>query len=398
MAGTLVAVDVNATLRVHVLQRGGRPTILPTNVPPPLHTSPHQRTRPFSPAQLPRARQSVRYALPPTPTMSESVDPKPFGMGPRLGVARAMREDSSPQQATPFAVIGTAAGAALPAYTSNATSALGVATKITELRGVLELRRSQALTPYRVEAWQSFLHHCNLLVKYPDLVSSLRLGFDAGIRPILSTYAPSNSPTLHLHPEAYRDMVSNEFKKGRYIGPCTRQEVEALIGPFQSSPLSWVPKPGKPGKYRAVHNFSFPHTPTPEFASINSSIDADLYPCTWGTFATICFTIFNLPPGSQAAIRDVAEAYRTIPIVADQWPGLVVKLLEEDEFAINTCDNFGLTSAGGIYGSLGDATLDIFRAQGIGPSSKWVDDHIFFRILRKSCFSFSQHLSPTSSR
>ena len=193
-------------------------------------------------------------------------------------------------------------------------------------------------------------------------------------------------------------MVSNEFKKGRYIGPCTRQEVEALIGPFQSSPLSWVPKPGKPGKYRAVHNFSFPHTPTPEFASINSSIDADLYPCTWGTFATICFTIFNLPPGSQAAIRDVAEAYRTIPIVADQWPGLVVKLLEEDEFAINTCDNFGLTSAGGIYGGLGDATLDIFRAQGIGPSSKWVDDHIFFRILRKSCFSFSQHLSPTSSR
>ena len=304
-------------------------------------------------------------------------------MGPRPGVARVTRDDSSPQQATPSAAIGTAAGAALPAHTSNATSAPGVATKITELRGVLELRKSQALTPYRVEAWQSFLHRCNLLVKYPNLISSLHFGFDAGIRPILSTYAPSNSPTLHLHPEAYRDMVSNEFKKGRYIGPCTRQEVEALIGPFQSSPLSWVPKPGKPGKYRAVHNFSFPHTPTPEFASINSSIDADMYPCTWGTFATICFTVFNLPPGSQAAIRDVAEAYRTIPIVADQWPGLVVKLLEEDEFAINTCDNFGLTSAGGIYGGLGDATLDIFRAQGIGPSSKWVDDHIFFRILRE---------------
>src|ERR1700678_1324034 len=152
------------------------------------------------------------------------------------------------------------------------------------------------------------------------------------------------------------------------------------------SPLSWVPRRGKPGQYRAVHNFSFPHTPTHDVASINSTIDADLYPCTWGTFATVCFTIFNLPPGSQAAIRDVAEAYRTIPIVADQWPGLVVKLLNEDEFAINICDNFGLTSAGGIYGELGDATLDIFRAQGIGPSSKWVDDHIFFRIRRKSSF------------
>ena len=285
--GTMVAADANATLHVRVHQQGGHRT--PTSVPPPLHISPHQRTLPFSPAQLFRARQSVRYASPPTPTMSGNAAPRPSGMGPRPGVARVTRDDSSPQQATPSAAIGTAAGAALPAHTSNATSAPGVATKITELRGVLELRKSQALTPYRVEAWQSFLHRCNLLVKYPNLISSLHFGFDAGIRPILSTYAPSNSPTLHLHPEAYRDMVSNEFKKGRYIGPCTRQEIEALIGPFQSSPLSWVPKPGKPGKYRAVHNFSFPHTPTPEFASINSSIDADMYPCTWALVATTLF-------------------------------------------------------------------------------------------------------------
>ena len=253
-----------------------------------------------------------------------------------------------------------------------------------ELRGALELRKNQALTPYKVDAWEAFLLRCNLLVKYPNLTHSLRYGFDAGIRPIYSTYTPPNSPTLLQHPEAYQEMVSNEFKKGRYVGPCTRLEVEALIGPFQSSPLSWVPKPGKPGKYRAVHNFSFPHTSTSTVASINSTIDADTYPCTWGTFATICFTIYNLPPGSQASIRDVAEAYRTIPILPDQWPGLVVKLLDDDEFAINICDNFGLASAGGIYGEVGDATLDIFRVQGIGPISKWVDDHIFFCILSKS--------------
>ena len=248
------------------------------------------------------------------------------------------------------------------------------------LRGALELRENQALTPYKVNAWESLLLQCNLHVKYPKLIYSLRNGFDAGIHPILCTYIPPNSNTLLQHPEAYLEMVSKEFKKGRYIGPCTRQEVETLIGPFQSSPLSWVPKPGKPGKYRAVHNFSFPHIPTPTAASINSFINADMYPCTWGTFDTVCFTMFNLPPGSQAAIRDVAEAYRTVPIIPDQWPGLVVKLLGEDQFAINTCNNFGLTSAMGIYGEIGDATLDIFRAQGIGPVSKWVDDHIFFRI------------------
>ena len=361
-----------------------------SNVPPLPHTSLLPRIRVFSPAQPPKVNRSVRYAWPSTLTTPESAVPKTFGMDQRPGAARTTREDSSLPLVPPFAAIGTVAEAAPPAPTSSVTSAQGVETKSMGLRDVLELRRSRALTPYRVDAWHYFLHHCNLHVKYPNLVDSLRNGFNAGIPPILSTYTPPNGSTLHQHPEEYQDLVSNEFRKGRYIGPCSRQEVEALIGPFQSSPLSLVPKPGKPGKFRAVHNFSFPHTPTPGASSINSSIDADAFPCTWGTFATICFTIFNLPPGSQAAIRDVAEAYRTIPILPEQWPGLVVKLREEDKYAINICNNFGLTSAGGLYGEVGDATLDIFRVQGIGPSSKWVDDHIFFRILRKSFrFSFS---------
>jgi hypothetical protein len=301
-------------------------------------------------------------------------------MVPKPGAGKARREDSSPQQAPLYAATGTADVVAPPALTSSATNAPGAGARITELRAALELRKKQALTPYRVEAWESLLRHYSLFVKYPNLSFSLRNGFDAGIQPIYITSTPANSPSLLLHPEAYQEMVTKEFSKGRYIGPCTRQEVESLIGPFQSSPLSWVPKPGKPGKYRAVHNFSHPHTPTPTTASINSSIDADEFPCTWGTFATICHTIYNLPPRSEAAIRDVAEAYRTIPIIPDQWPGLVVKLLDDDEFAINVCNNFGLTSAGGIYGEVGDASLDIFRAHGIGPISRWVDDHIFFRI------------------
>ena len=38
-------------------------------------------------------------------------------------------------------------------------------------------------------------------------------------------------------------------------------------------------------------------------------------------------------------------------------------------------------AAGGMYGDLADAGVDIFRAHGMGPLSKWVDDHIFFHIL-----------------
>lgn len=294
------------------------------DVPRP-HPMPSPGARFFHRAQPSKASLSVPYVWPWIPSTPGSVAPRPSGTDPRPGAERARKGDLSPQLAPPCAATGTTVGVAPPAHTSSATSVPDAETKIMALRNVLERRKNQALTPYKVEAWESCLHLYNLFVKYPTFTQSLRTGFNAGIQPIYITSTPANSSTLCQHPEAYQEMVAKEFKKGRYIGPCTHQEVEALIGPFQSSPLSWVPKPGKPGKYRAVHNFSYPHVPTLVTTSINHTINANMFPCTWGTFATTCFTIFNLPPGSQAAIRDVAEAYCTIPITSDQWPGLMVK-------------------------------------------------------------------------
>ena len=97
-------------------------------------------------------------------------------------------------------------------------------------------------------------------------------------------------------------------------------------------------------------------------SSVNSHINCDDFPSTWGTFTTVTLLIAHLPPGSQASVQDVAEAYRTIPAHPDQWPGLVICLQEEDSFAINMCNNFGLTSAGGVYGLVADARVDIFHS------------------------------------
>ena len=218
--------------------------------PPPLPlTSLHLSTQLFHLAQPHKAYQPVPYAWPQTLTTPENVAPRLSGMDPKPGARRAMREGSSLLQAQLCAVTGTTGGDAPPALTSSDMSVLGTEARIMGLRGALELRKNQAITPYKVEAWESLLLKCNLYVKYPNLIDSLRKGFDTGIWPIYLTSAPPNSPTLLLHPEAYQEMVTNKFSKGLYIGPCSRQEVELLIGPFQSSPLSWVPKPGKPGKF-----------------------------------------------------------------------------------------------------------------------------------------------------
>jgi hypothetical protein len=88
-------------------------------------------------------------------------------------------------------------------------------------------------------------------------------------------------------------------------------ELQDLIGPFQTSPLSIIQKLGKPGKFRLIQNFSFPHALNTHFQSpsINSHIDADNFPTTWGKFETVYKLIVMLPPESKAVTQDVAEAY-----------------------------------------------------------------------------------------
>ena len=60
------------------------------------------------------------------------------------------------------------------------------------------------------------------------------------------------------------------------------------------------------------------------------------------------------------------------------------------EFAIDKCLAFGCSSSAGVYGNLADASADIFRAEGIGPISKWVDDFVFFHIPSAQVSHYNQ--------
>lgn len=242
-------------------------------------------------------------------------------------------------------------------------------------------------TPLVADEWKTALENANILDKYSPIPQFIANGADAGIGPIYSTFAPPNHPSIASNQTIFNEIVNTEFQKGRYWGPFSKNELERIIGPFQTSPLSLIPKAGKPGKFRLIQNLSYPRNLS-GVRSINSSIDSDLYPCTWGTFSTTAVSVRSLPPGSLGACRDVSEAYRIIPLAKDQWPGIAVRIREEGPsnpkpFALNTCTSFGKKSSGGLFGLFGDALLDIFRAAGIGPSLRWVDDFVFFRLQRQ---------------
>lgn len=254
----------------------------------------------------------------------------------------------------------------------------------TELKIALALSRGEPRTPYRADTWERLLSEARLSSRYPTLVEGLRRGFIIDFPAVAQTQAPENRASAAENGDQFDALVTRETAKGRYIGPFTRDDLECLLGPFQSSPISIIPKPAKPGHFRIIQNFSFPRTPTPfnPNPSVNSFIDSSKFPCTWGTFASISLLIWRLPPGSQAATRDIAEAYRTIPLHPSQWPAAVVRA-NPDNFYVDTCLAFGAAPSAGVYGTVADAGADLARASGLGPLEKWVDDHFLARMLRR---------------
>ena len=166
-----------------------------------------------------------------------------------------------------------------------------------EPSSALAQRRLKPLSPYPPKAWSTELKLLGLKDRYPHLVRGLEDGFQLGVPKILHTYTPLNNPSVNKLQIVYNNILANEFTAGRYIGPFTRRQLESELGPFQTSPLSLVPKASKPGKYRAVHDFSYPHSPLAETTSVNAHIDSDNFPCTWGTFSTVVVT--HCPPSSR---------------------------------------------------------------------------------------------------
>ena len=123
--------------------------------------------------------------------------------------------------------------------------------------------------------------------------------------------------------------------------------------------------------------------------SINARISPDEFTATYSTFPIVSLLMSSLPPGSQGAVQDVAEAYHTIPVHLSQWHGLVVRL-SDSHFTIDTALCFGFSPSAGIYGNVVSAGADIMRFIGIGPILRWVDDHLFIRIPRIHLHSYNE--------
>ncbi len=85
------------------------------------------------------------------------------------------------------------------------------------------------------------------------------------------------------------------------------------------------------------------------------------------------------PPGTQACTLDIAKFHRTCPVNPHHKPFLVVQG-RNGEFFIDHTHPFGAASASSNSGMIANATVDIWRAEGVQPVLKYEDDLKSFRM------------------
>ena len=237
------------------------------------------------------------------------------------------------------------------------------------------------VTPFRWQVWEDLLSAAGTLEDFADVPKGIRFGWRIGVPDsytLSSTFIPPNHKSALDHIDFLLEYINSEVREGRYSGPFSPSRLEHIIGPFRTSPLGVIPKPGS-SKFRLIQDHSFPRNDS--FPSINSLIDSSLFECDWGTFSDCWLRVASAPPGSQAAVFDVEAAHRRSPIAPeDQY--LVCVMIEVDgvtRIYVDHCACFGCSSSSGLFGRPGDAIITIFAHKGVSDTLRWADDFVFFR-------------------
>lgn len=250
----------------------------------------------------------------------------------------------------------------------------------------------KVITPLAHDAWHRILVNCSLLTQFHDVPLGLRNGFKTGVSSsLIAPYIPDNHKSALTSPLIVNDHIRKELDLKRYSGPFSVSQLLTLIGPFRTAPLGVVPKPNS-NKSRIIQDLSYPRN-DPNFASVNSEINSDDFPCEWGSFAQCYFLVAKAPLGTEVAVFDVDSAYRNIPIHPDDQRHFCVSW--EGQVYIDHCVAFGSDSSAGLFGRVADCFVAIIKYHGAQQVLKWVDDIIFFRYPCNSLPPYSYSYDAT---
>jgi len=206
------------------------------------------------------------------------------------------------------------------------------------------------------------------LRNFPDkvfvrqLIDNLRHGCSIGYTGPQFTHIADNLQSATQQPEVIDATLKEECEAGRILGPFALPPLPN----FRTSGLGLVPK--HDGGWRIIYHLSAPAND-----SINDFIDPELYSLSYCTIDD-AYTILNeLGPGALMSKIDLKNAFRLIPVRAEDWN--LLGICWRQLFYIDTCLPFGLRSAPYLFNQLSTAIHWILQhSKGVRHLLHYLDD------------------------
>lgn len=163
------------------------------------------------------------------------------------------------------------------------------------------------VTPLNADKLELMARSFGIFQKWAHVIDGVCNGFNVGIKEqFSSSIIHPNHSSSSLDSDFISSYIQAEEAAGRYSSAFSKLELEALIGPFCSSPLGLVPKDSN--SFCLIQDLSFPRHVNSS-TSINSQINSDDFPTGWGTFDDTSRLLLSLPKGCKAAAFDISSAY-----------------------------------------------------------------------------------------
>lgn len=206
------------------------------------------------------------------------------------------------------------------------------------------------------------------------LVEGFREGFDLGFVGPPEELRSSNNRSVRSQPDAALAKVEAEVRLGRIAGPFT----EPPLLNFKVSPLALREK-STPGKFRLLHNLSFPY----DQRSVNLNIPEDNIKLAYASVKD-AIKVINSLKVCYLAKADIAEAYRLVPIHPRCYNLLGFQL--KGLYYYDRCLPMGASSSCFIFEKVSDGLkhvlIDKYRVKHV---IKMLDDFLFLGASIQEC-------------
>jgi len=230
-------------------------------------------------------------------------------------------------------------------------------------------------SPLHYDAWQKGLknHPDNQYVNYllKGIKSGVSIGYDANAP--RDSHVHPNWPSVNKYHEHVQESIQKDIFRGRKLGPWSHPPTQNFVG----SPMGAFEKKHSSGKYRVIHDLSWPPG-----HSVNSYITED---CSvqYITIDDIAQKVKSFGvKGVKMAKLDLADAYKHIIVRKEDIEllgstfctvsksGEVMK-----QYYMEVVLPFGLKSSAKIFTDYADGLQYIMYENGVTVTDHYLDDY-----------------------